>query len=205
MTWDILNIIGTIAFALSGALVAMEEEYDIYGVFVLGMATAFGGGILRNIFIGIPVPTLWEQGTLLLTATVAMAVCFCLPIALIRYWKRWEQLFDAIGLAAFAVQGALYAAQLDRPLSAVVVAAVMTGIGGGMIRDVLAGRRPMVLRDEIYALWAILAGLFIGTGVISGSSPVQLYGLCAFITVMRMLSVFYKWRLPRRGLQKGLV
>ncbi|GEN34724.1 MULTISPECIES: trimeric intracellular cation channel family protein [Aneurinibacillus] len=204
MTWEILNIIGTMAFALSGAVVAMEEEYDIYGVFVLGMATAFGGGIVRNFLIGIPVPTLWEQGTLLWTALLTMLVFFFLPVKLIAYWRRSEVFFDAIGLAAFAVQGALYATQLDRPLSAIIVAAVMTGIGGGVIRDVLAGRRPMVLQEEIYAVWAIGAGLCIGTGIVDIGDSVQLYGLCVAIVVLRVLSVFYKWKLPRRSLHKAV-
>jgi uncharacterized membrane protein YeiH len=204
VTWEILNIIGTVAFALSGAMVAMEEEYDIYGVFVLGMATAFGGGIVRNLLIGIPVPTLWEQGTLLWTALLTMLVFFFLPQRIIRYWRRSEPFFDAIGLAAFAVQGALYAAQLGRPLSAVIVAAVMTGIGGGIIRDVLAGRKPMVLREEIYASWTIVAGLCIGTGIIDWNHPVQLYVLCVTIVILRMLSVFYQWKLPRRSLKKAM-
>jgi uncharacterized membrane protein YeiH len=204
VTWEILNIIGTVAFALSGAMVAMEEEYDIYGVFVLGMATAFGGGIVRNLLIGLPVPTLWEQGTLLWTALLTMLVFFFLPHRIIRYWRRSEPFFDAIGLSAFAVQGALYAAQLGRPLSAVIVAAVMTGIGGGIIRDVLAGRKPMVLREEIYASWTIVAGLCIGTGMIDWNQPVQLYALCVTIVILRMLSVLYKWKLPRRSLEKAM-
>lgn len=64
MTWDVLSIIGTIAFAISGAIVAMEEEYDILGVYILGIVTAFGGGAIRNLLIGVPVSALWEQGVL---------------------------------------------------------------------------------------------------------------------------------------------
>ncbi|MGA9287124.1 MAG: TRIC cation channel family protein, partial [Anaerobacillus sp.] len=64
MTWEILNIIGTIAFAASGALVALEEEFDFLGVIVLGLATAFGGGIIRNLLIGVPVSSIWEQDVL---------------------------------------------------------------------------------------------------------------------------------------------
>lgn len=204
MTWEILNIMGTIAFALSGAVVAMEEEYDLYGVFVLGMATAFGGGVVRNILIGIPVPSLWEQGTLLWTALITMLIFFFLPGKIIGYWRRSEHFFDAIGLAAFAVQGALYAAQLGRPLSAIVVSAVMTGIGGGVIRDLLAGRRPMVLQEEVYAGWALIAGVFIGVGIVDVHDPIQLYGLCVGIVILRMLSVFYKWKLPRRSLHRAM-
>jgi uncharacterized membrane protein YeiH len=198
LDWELFSLIGTIAFAISGAIVAMEEEYDILGVYVLGLVTAFGGGVVRNLLIGVPVTTLWEHGILLRTALVAITIVFFLPVIWIKWWLAWESFFDAIGLAAFSIQGALYATQMGHPLSAVLVAAMMTGIGGGIIRDVLAGRKPLVLRDEIYAVWAILAGLFIGLGWVSGN--VHLAILFGVVIVMRMLSVFYKWKLPRRSL-----
>lgn len=196
---QIFSIIGTIAFATSGAVVAMEEEYDILGVFVLGFVTAFGGGVVRNVLIGIPVPTLWNQGFYLKTALIAAFIVFIFPVNWIRRWKSWEIIFDAIGLSAFSIQGALYATQMNVPLSAVIVAAMMTGIGGGIIRDVLAGRKPLVLRDEIYAVWGMLAGLVIGLGWFQGSWP--LLGLFALIVILRLMSVYFKWRLPRRTLR----
>ncbi|WP_284639859.1 trimeric intracellular cation channel family protein [Paenibacillus silviterrae] len=196
---QIFSIIGTIAFATSGAVVAMEEEYDILGVFVLGFVTAFGGGVVRNVLIGIPVPTLWNQGFYLKTALIAAFIVFIFPVNWIRRWKSWEIIFDAIGLSAFSIQGALYATQMNVPLSAVIVAAMMTGIGGGIIRDVLAGRKPLVLRDEIYAVWGMLAGLVIGLGWFQGSWP--LLALFALIVILRLMSVYFKWRLPRRTLR----
>lgn len=192
------SIIGTIAFAVSGAVVAMEEEYDILGVFVLALVTAFGGGVVRNLLIGIPVTTLWGQGLYLKTAVIAAFLVFIIPVSWIRRWKTWESLFDAIGLSAFSIQGALYAAQMHVPLSAVIVAAMLTGIGGGIIRDLLAGRKPLVLREEIYAVWGMFAGLAIGLHRVEGTWP--LLGLFAAIVGLRMLSVTYKWRLPRRSL-----
>lgn len=196
--FSIFSLIGTIAFALSGAMVAMEEEYDILGIFVLGLVTAFGGGVIRNLLIGIPVTTLWSQGFLLKSAVIAMAIAFITPTRWLQRWRRSESFFDAIGLSAFAIQGALYAVEMNHPLSAVIVAAVLTGIGGGMIRDVLAGRKPLVLRDEIYAVWAISAGLVIGLGW--AQSQIQLIVLFGLVILFRMLSVYYKWRLPRRAL-----
>jgi uncharacterized membrane protein YeiH len=174
----------------------MEEEYDILGVFVLGLVTAFGGGVVRNLLIGVPISTLWEHGMLLRTAIIAITIAFLLPVIWIKWWKAWESFFDAIGLAAFSIQGALYATQMGHPLSAVLVAAMMTGIGGGIIRDILAGRKPLVLRDEIYAVWAIIAGLSIDIGKLH--STLDLGILFVAVIVMRMLSVFYKWKLPRR-------
>ncbi|GJM81763.1 trimeric intracellular cation channel family protein [Paenibacillus timonensis] len=199
--FDIFSIIGTVAFAMSGAFVAMEEEYDILGVLVLGLVTAFGGGIIRNVLIGVPVTTLWAQGDLILLAVLSVFVAFVLPMPWVRHWKRTEVLFDAIGLSAFAIQGALYATEMKHPMSAVIVAAVLTGIGGGIIRDLLAGRKPLVLRDEIYAVWAMLAGLAVGMGWFK--STLELILLFAAVVFFRMLSVHYKWKLPRRSLATG--
>ncbi|MEC0090894.1 trimeric intracellular cation channel family protein [Paenibacillus macquariensis] len=195
------SIIGTIAFAMSGAFVAMEEEYDILGVIVLGLVTAFGGGIVRNVLIGVPVTSLWSQGLLIRLALISVVIAFILPLKWIKHWKKTEALFDAIGLSAFAIQGAIYATEMNHPLGAVLVAAVLTGIGGGIIRDILAGRKPLVLRDEIYAVWAMIAGLAIGLNWLHNSWELLTLFVC--VVVFRMLSVFYKWRLPRRSISNS--
>jgi uncharacterized membrane protein YeiH len=197
--FSVFSLIGTIAFAVSGAVVAMEEEYDILGVYVLGLVTAFGGGVVRNLLIGMPVTMLWSQGYLFKIALLSMTIAFILPVRWILRWRRSEALFDAIGLSAFAIQGALYATQMGHPLSAVLVAAMLTGIGGGIIRDVLAGRKPLVLKDEIYAVWAMLGGLCIGLGW--AESTIELLVLFAVIIAFRMMSVYFKWSLPRRSLK----
>ena len=194
MTWDILNIIGTLAFAISGALVAMEEDYDILGVFVLGIVTAFGGGLIRNLLIGIPLETTWDQEILFGIAFLAIAIVFILPAKWIHQFRLWVILFDAIGLGAFAIQGANYAVSIEAPFVAVIIAATLTGAGGGMLRDVLAGRKPMIFRQEIYALWAVLAGVVIGLDLIRG--PYTIFILLPIIVILRMLSVYFKWNLP---------
>ncbi|TVY10101.1 trimeric intracellular cation channel family protein [Paenibacillus cremeus] len=196
---QLFSVIGTIAFAISGAVVAMEEDYDILGVFVLALVTAFGGGVIRNLLIGVPVTTLWEQGVALKTALLSAFLVFIFPVSWIRKWKTWEAFFDALGLSAFSIQGALYATKMNVPLSAVMVAAMLTGIGGGIIRDVLAGRKPLVLRDEIYAVWGMLAGYAIGLGW--AKSSIELLVLFVVVVAFRMLSVQFRWRLPRRSLR----
>lgn len=198
MTWEVLSMIGTIAFAVSGAIVAMEEEYDILGVYILGIVTAFGGGAIRNLLIGVPVSALWEQGLFFQIALLSITAVFLFPSNLLRHWQKWGNFFDAIGLSAFAIQGAIYAAKMNHPLSAVIVAAVLTGIGGGIIRDLLAGRKPIVLRSEIYAVWAILAGLIIGLKLAVDSW--ELYTLFGLITILRVFSYTYDWKLPTRRL-----
>lgn len=199
MAWEVLSAIGTIAFAVSGAIIAMEEEYDIFGVYLLGVVTAFGGGAIRNLLIGVPVSALWDQEFMFQLAFISITVVFLFPHKLLGPWNRWGNFFDAIGLSAFAVQGAIYAVELELPLFAVIVAAVLTGSGGGIVRDLLAGRKPLVLKSEIYAVWAALAGLFIGFDLVS--SDLMLYSLFVLITILRVLSYTLKWRLPTHKIQ----
>jgi uncharacterized membrane protein YeiH len=198
MEYNILVIIGTIAFVASGAVVAMEEKYDIWGFYTLCFVTAFGGGIIRNILIGVPVSTLWNQYFLINVALISATLLVILPKGWTKIWNKWGQFFDAIGLSAFAIEGALYASKLHHPTIAVIVAAVMTGIGGGIIRDMLACRKPLVLRDEIYAVWAILAGIVVAFDYIT--TTLGWYTLFIIIVIMRMLSIFYKWKLPNISL-----
>ena len=200
MAWDVLSIIGTIAFAVSGAIVAMEEEYDLFGVYLLGIVTAFGGGAIRNLLIGVPVSALWEQEMMFQIALIAITAVFLFPQNLLKHWNRWGNFFDAIGLSAFAIQGALFAVQLELPISATVVAAVLTGSGGGIVRDVLAKRKPLVLRNEVYAVWAAVTGLIIGVGLVI--SDITLYILFLITTTLRVVSYMKKWRLPFRTLQQ---
>ncbi|WP_409305621.1 trimeric intracellular cation channel family protein [Peribacillus sp. SCS-155] len=198
MTWEFLSIIGTIAFATSGAIIAMEEEYDLLGVYILGIVTAFGGGAIRNLLIGVPVSALWEQSIYISIAILVITIVFLFPSNLLKHWGKWGNFTDAIGLSAFAIQGALYAVKMALPLSAVVVAAVLTGCGGGIIRDLLAGRRPLVFREEVYAVWAILVGFALGSNLVSETW--QLYILFAIITAFRVLSYTYNWKLPNKKL-----
>ncbi|MER1985532.1 MAG: trimeric intracellular cation channel family protein [Solibacillus sp.] len=198
MAWEFFSVIGTIAFAISGAIVAMEEEYDLFGVYLLGVVTAFGGGAIRNLLIGLPVSTLWSQEMMFQIALAVITLFFIMPHHLIKHWNRWGNFTDAIGLAAFAISGATYAVSLGMPLSATIVAAVLTGAGGGIIRDLLAGRKPLVLRDEIYAMWAAGAGLIIGLQIFTGSY--FLYVLFVVVTALRVLSYTKKWHLPVRTL-----
>lgn len=199
MTWEVLSVIGTVAFAVSGAIIAMEEEYDILGVYILGIVTAFGGGAIRNLLIGVPVSALWEQGLFFQIALLSITAVFLFPNNLLKHWRRWGNFFDAMGLSAFAIQGALYAVNMEHPMSAVIVAAVLTGSGGGIVRDLLAGRKPLVLRSEIYAVWAILAGFTVGLGI--ASEAWQLYALFVVTTALRVCSYMYNWKLPFRKLE----
>lgn len=200
MHWEILSYVGVITFAISGAIIAMEEGYDLFGVLFLGLITAFGGGIIRNLMIGIPVSNLWTQGPLLHIAAIAVIVVFLLPVRWILRWKYLEPILDAVGLAAFSIQGALLAVAMDFPKTAIIFAAMATGVGGGVIRDVLAGRKPVVFRDEVYAAWACLSGLICSFHLVQ--TTFQSLLLLAVIVALRLISYYFSWKIPRRQLSR---
>lgn len=194
--WETLNVIGTIAFALSGVNVALEERYDLMGVYILGFITAFGGGAVRNLLIGLPVSALWDQGTLFTVAFIVMTFAFLFP-RLVRWTLlRRGVFFDAIGLGAFSVQGALFAYSMGLPLSACIAAAALTGTGGGMIRDVLAGRKPLFLQKEIYIAWTLVPGVVVGLGWVTQGG--ELIAVVVLVVIMRLCSVHFQWSLPSR-------
>ncbi|WP_440896965.1 trimeric intracellular cation channel family protein [Amphibacillus sp. Q70] len=199
MVWEGLNLIGTIAFAMSGAVVALKVDYDIMGIYVLGLITAFGGGAVRNLFIGIPIIELWQQSMLFIVALITISLVILLPVNTVKFLSKWN-IFDSIGLSAFAVQGAMYAQSIELPLFAVVFSAAITGAGGGIIRDVLAQQKPMVFKEEVYLLWAILAGFVIG---MSWVTTTYQYYLVFIVTLScRAISHRYGWSLPTRSIQK---
>ncbi|UOF89307.1 trimeric intracellular cation channel family protein [Fodinisporobacter ferrooxydans] len=198
MAWDVFNIIGTIAFAVSGASIAIERKYDIWGIYAFGLVTAFGGGIVRNMLLILPT-SLWSESGLIKISLISITAVFIFPSVWFKFKKYW-MVFDAIGLGAFAVQGALYVQSKGFPLSAVLIASVLTGIGGGVIRDILATKKPLVFYDEIYAVWALLAGCVIGFGW--ATKPLELYALFGCIVTLRVISVIYGWKLPHVSINR---
>ena len=156
-----LDIFGIIVFALSGALMAGRYQLDPFGVVVLASVTAVGGGTIRDVILQTPV--FWVEKPYYLYVILATAL---LTIVLIRQPKRIPKRFlliaDALGLALFAVLGTQKALYLGAPVPVAIVLGTITGVAGGMIRDVLCNVIPMILRQEIYALAAMLGGsLFI--------------------------------------------
>lgn len=197
MDWDWLNIVGIVAFATSGAIVAMDEGYDVMGVVFLGLATSFGGGVLRNLMLGQPVATLWAQEGLLGVAVLATLVAFCTPRRWLERWQVLEVGFDAVGLAAFSIQAAITATTLGFSLIAVIAASFLTGTGGGIIRDLLAHRKPLVFQPgTTYGIWAMTAGLAIALGWPRHGWPLALLGLA--IVTLRLVAYHRGWSLPYR-------
>jgi uncharacterized membrane protein YeiH len=149
-----LNVAGTFAFGLSGGLAAVRARLDLFGVLVLAAVVAMAGGIVRDLLIGAP-PTNFRDERYLVAAIAAGLVCFFGRSAVARL-DRGVLVFDALGLSVFCVAGASTA--LDSglgPVQAVLLGAV-TGIGGGILRDVLLAQVPIVLRQELYAVPAMV-------------------------------------------------
>ncbi len=147
---ELLDYIGTAIFAITGALSAGRKRMDIFGVVVLGCVTALGGGTLRDVILGIH-PIFWISNTVyLIVATIAAIGTFFLS----RHGVRHQSVLlygDAVGLATFTVIGFRQGFEATQLYSIGIIMGVMTGVAGGMIRDILSGEIPLILRQEIYA------------------------------------------------------
>jgi uncharacterized membrane protein YeiH len=196
-TLVVLDLVGIFVFAISGALVAVRKNLDVFGVLVLAGTTGLGGGFLRDVLIDATPPAALEDWRYLLVPLAAGLLTFVHHPALGRM-ERLVNVFDAFGLALFCVSGALKA--LDYGLSPLPAAlmGMVTGIGGGMARDLLAGRVPAVFRGELYATPALA-----GAGVaVVGQHYLELPtvvvallggGVCL---VWRLLAIWRHWHAP---------
>jgi uncharacterized membrane protein YeiH len=154
-----LDLTGVFAFALNGALTAVRvASLDVVGVVTLGMVTALGGGIIRDVLVDSLPPATFSDWRYLLVAAVGSLVAFTFGQRMDR-WMNPIFLLDAAGLSLFAVSGALKALELGVGQGQAVILGVITAVGGGTIRDVLIGRIPIVLRAELYAIPALAGAL----------------------------------------------
>ena len=193
----VLDLVGIFVFAISGGLVAVRKELDIFGVLVLAGTTGLGGGFLRDVLIGDVPPAALADWRYLLVPVAAGLVTFWFHPTLGRR-ERLVNVFDAAGLALFCVVGALKA--LDYGLGPVPAAlmGMLTAIGGGILRDLLAGRVPVVLRGELYATPALLGAAIAVVGVGAGVDPSLVAVPAALVClVWRLLAMRRGWNAPR--------
>ena len=187
---------GIVVFALSGALMAGRYQLDPFGVVVLSAVTAIGGGTMRDVILQTPV--FWVENPVYLYVILATAV---LTIIFIRCPKRIPKRFllvsDAFGLALFAVLGTEKALSLGAAIPVAIVMGMMTGVAGGMLRDVLCNVIPMILRQEIYATAAILGGalftLFIYLGL---AEHLAIIGAILGALSLRLAAIYWRVTLP---------
>jgi uncharacterized membrane protein YeiH len=163
-----LNLFGTFAFGISGGLAAVRARLDVFGVLVLAAVCGLAGGVVRDLLIGAP-PATFRESSYLAAVGAAGLVCFFAWLVIERL-QRSVLVFDAVGLAVFCVTGA--SKGLEHGLGPVqaVLLGLITGIGGGMLRDVLLGEVPVVLRQELYAIPAMAGAAVVAVADVAGGS-----------------------------------
>ncbi len=193
------DLLGTFVFALSGGLLAVRKRLDLFGVLVLACAAAVSGGIVRDVLIGAHPPASLADWRYLVTAMVAGLVTFRWH-GLIERMRNPVQLFDAAGLALYAVLGTGKALAFGLSPFAAMLLGMVSGIGGGIARDVLVARVPVVLQAELYAIAALAGGGVVALAATFGwpQHPAMVIGalLCFFL---RYMGIRRGWRLPVAG------
>jgi uncharacterized membrane protein YeiH len=192
----VLDLTGTFVFALSGALAGVKRQLDLFGVLVLSFAAANSGGIIRDLLIGAVPPAGIADWRYLGVSLFAGLITFRFSSLVVRM-SHPVLVFDAAGLALFAVAGASKALAYGlHPVMAIVLGMV-TGIGGGMVRDVLLAEIPLVLRSELYAVAALVAAAIVVIGHLLQwpAVPVTAVALVACFS-LRLMAINYGWRLP---------
>lgn len=191
----IIELLGTIAFAISGIRLAAAKRFDWFGAYVVGLVTAIGGGTVRDVLLDIPV--FWMLSFRYLAVTgLALAAVIVFRQALVR-GMRTLFIFDAIGLALFVVVGIQKTLVAGYPMWVAIVMGIITGSFGGIIRDILINDEPLFFRKDIYAT-AYLAGGVAYYLVSLTDAPIWVpQAICAVIIIgLRVLAVHYNWALP---------
>ena len=197
MLLTVLDLVGIFVFALSGGLVAVRKDLDLFGVLVLAGITGLGGGFMRDVLIGALPPAALADWRYLLVPVAAGLATFWFHPALGRM-ERLVNVFDAAGLALFCVVGGLKALESGLGPVPSALMGLVTAIGGGMLRDVLAGRVPVVLRGELYATPALVGGTIAVIGVWAGVDEVLVaVPGAAVCLVWRLLAMRRGWTAPR--------
>lgn len=194
----VINLVGIFAFALSGALMAVRKRMDIVGMLVLASITALGGGVIRDVLIGDVPPAAFRNTWWLVLPLVASLLTFFLHPVVTRL-RRSIQVFDAIGLGVFCASGAAKAASFGVSPLAAVMLGVVTGIGGGMLRDLLAGEIPSVLRRDtkLYAVPAVAGSILVALAHQAGQDDLWVQALAAvFVCGFRLAALWRGWGAP---------
>lgn len=203
----VFEMVGTVAFAISGAMIAIKKRVDIFGVIVLSSMTALGGGIVRDILIGHLPPTMFSDYRYVLAAVVTSVVVFVVAYIFRDLYLRSEStvdavnnIFDALGLGIFTVMGAKVAIESGFTVNGILVVclAVITGVGGGIIRDIMLKEIPFVLKKRIYAVASILGGTAYHLMYVNNVN-IRIATVVAVLIVftVRILATVFKLDLPK--------
>ncbi len=199
--WNVFEIMGIVAFAVSGALTGIQKKLDIFGVLVLAVTTAVGGGILRDVIIGNTPPLTFRDPTFVTISAIAtIGVCF--TYRWLDKFKYTIQIFDAIGLGAFTATSANLAIQHNlNTLFIVTTVAVITGIGGSVMRDVFVKEIPYVFRQEVYAITTIIGAVSFYYLQFYFKGNIPLYFAFCITTGLRICCIKYGLNFPVIGVK----
>lgn len=204
---DFFDLIGTIAFAISGAFVGVHKKMDIFGVNALAITTACGGGMMRDLLIGSIPPRMFQNPRYVFVAFVVANVVFVLTYLHRHMPKRvapvYDQMlfwFDTLGLAAFTVDGVMVGVESGHAGNPFLLCylGLMTGVGGGALRDIMANQMPDIFRKHIYALASIAGSILMVTlFALIGSQKIAMLGGFLLVLLLRKLAADRKWNLPK--------
>lgn len=204
----VLETIGVIAFALSGAITAIKRELDFFGVIVMGVITAMGGGLIRDVLIGIVPPSLFYSYKYVLLAFIASFLTFV--VAYFANKKKYSlkvdvinfinNIFDAVGLGTFSVLGVGVAisAGYKENVFLCVTLGLLTGVGGGALRDIMSRSIPFIFTKRIYAVASIVGCLIYYYMTVCGIGYILSYVVPIVVTfALRMFATVFRWSLPK--------
>lgn len=197
-----LDLLGTLVFAMTGLLAASQKRLDLFGAIVLAMVTAVGGGTLRDLILDVPV--FWTQNTLYIYMIIGLSLfVFFFSRFASQIPVRFILILDALGLAVFTVIGAQKALAFGLSDPIVIMLGMMTGVVGGIIRDILVGEVPLVFRKEIYATASFLGASVMLLGFkFLPSTEVSIVLAMSVVFVLRVLAIRFNLSLPQFAPQK---
>lgn len=202
-----INIIGTVTFALSGAMIAIRKGMDIFGVNILAITTTVGGGVLRDVLMGHVPPEMFQNplyaGIAVITANMVFLFWYLkkkeVPKKIKFVYEKFVFLFDTLGLASFTISGVNAGTKISTNLNFFlpISIGVVTGVGGGLLRDIMANQRPYIFVKHIYAS-AALAGAVMTTLLWKIVEPNIAMGIGFLVIItIRVLAAYFKWNLPK--------
>lgn len=198
-----IEALGTFAFAVSGAMAAIRSRFDIFGVLVLAFVTAIGGGTIRDVLIG-HLPVSWLTDALAISSIIAGCAVTLLVYRRIGMLDGWLFFFDAAGLGLFTVTGTHIGLEAGMSVGIAIALGTITGCFGGVLRDVLAGSKPLIFQKEFYATAALFGGLIFWSvlEVWDALLIAQATGMLS-VLLIRIVAVQYGLGLPRMAMREG--
>ncbi|MCM1164226.1 MAG: trimeric intracellular cation channel family protein [Muribaculaceae bacterium] len=191
-----IEVLGTLAFAVSGIRLAARKHFDWFGAYTIGVITAIGGGTIRDLLLGAPV--FWMLSWMYLAVTGLGFLIVCLFKRVLTSSSRSLFMFDAIGLALFVITGVEKSLLYGFPMWVAIVMGMVTGSFGGVLRDVLINEEPLFFRKDIYATACLAGGLMYWIVAVCGGNALLCQSICAFtILILRWGALHYGWHLPQ--------